>query len=96
MVPRFFCYILDLVPRLSFTSRPPMNFAVFGTELNIELRMAMNPVCSNLSMGYYTEATNTVVLPHTFFLYWFIRRNHGFTLMNLPTNGDSIGVLSPK
>ena len=90
---KVFWYILDLVPRLEFTSCPPLNFSVFGTELIIELRMLMKSVCSNLSTWWYTEATNNVVLPRTFFLYWFIHRNLSFTLINLPTNGESIGVV---
>ena len=49
--PKVFRYILDLVPRLAFTSCPPMNFSVFGTELIIELRMSMNYVCLNSSTG---------------------------------------------
>ena len=91
--PKFFWYILDLVPRLAFTSSPPMNFSVFGTELIIELRMPMNYVCSNSSTGWYIEATNNVVLPLTLFSYWFIHGYLSFTPMNLPTNGESIGVV---
>ena len=49
--PKVFWYILDLVPRLAFTSCPPMNSAVFGAELIIELRMSIKSVCSNSSMG---------------------------------------------
>ena len=91
--PKVFRYILDLFPRLEFTSCPPMNFAVFNTELIIELRMLMNSVCSNLSTGWYVNATNNVVLPRTFFMYWFIRGYLSFTPMNLPTNGESIDVV---
>ena len=90
MCPR---YILDLVPRLAFTSFPPVNFAVFGTELIIELRMSMNSVYSNSPTGLYTDATNNVVLPRTLYLYWFIRWYLSFNPMNVPTNGQSISVV---
>ena len=92
-VPKVFQYILDLVPRLAFTSCPPMNFTVFVTELIIELRMSMSSVCSNSSTGWYTEAMNNVVLTRTFLSYWFICGNLSFTPKNLPTNGESIGVV---
>ena len=36
---------------------------------------------------------NNVVLPRTFFSYWFICVNLSFTPMNLTINGDSIGVV---
>ena len=70
-----------------------MNFAVFGIELIIELSMSMNSVCSNSSTGGYIDATNNVVVPRTFFSYCFIRVYLSFTPMNLPTNGEFIGVV---
>ena len=33
--PRVFPYILDLTPKLAFTSCPPMNLAFFGTGLTM-------------------------------------------------------------
>ena len=36
---------------------------------------------------------NNVILPRTFFSYWSIRGNFSFNPMNLPTKGDSIGVV---
>ena len=91
--PKVFPYILDLIPRLTFTSFPPMNFSVFGTELIIALRMSMNYVCLNSSTGWYIDATNNVRLPLTFFLYWFIRGYLNFTPTNIPTNGESNDVV---
>ena len=49
--PRVSPYILDLTPKLEFTSFPPMNLAFFGTELIMVLRMSMNSVCSSSSTG---------------------------------------------
>ena len=34
-----------------------------------------------------------MILSHTLFLYWFICGYLSFTPMNLPTNGESIGVV---
>ena len=70
-----------------------MIFAVFGTELIIELIISMKSMCSTSSTGGYNEATNIVVLPRTFFSYWLIRGKLSFTPMNLPTNGEYIGVV---
>ena len=55
--------------------------------------MLMKSVCLTLSTGRYTEATNIVVLPRTFFPYWFICGKLSFTLMDMPMNGESIGVV---
>ena len=33
------------------------------------------------------------MLPRTLFSYWFICGKLSFTLMNLPTNGESVGVV---
>ena len=49
--PKVFPYILDIIPKLEFTSCPPMKLAFFGTELVMLLRMSMNSVCSSSSTG---------------------------------------------
>ena len=49
--PKVFPYILDIIPKLAFTSCPPVKLAFFGTEHIMLLRISMNYVCSSSSTG---------------------------------------------
>ena len=49
--PKVFRYILVRILTFALTSCPPMNSAVFGTKLIMELRVLIKYVCSNSSTG---------------------------------------------
>ena len=78
---------------LVLASWPPMKSSNFGTELIIELMVSKKSMSSTSSKGWYPKTTNNVMCPHTFLSYWSSHGKLSFTPINLPTNGESWGVV---
>ena len=91
--PKVSWYILVRIPKLALTSCPHMNATVFGTKLIMELMVSMKSVCSTSSTGLCTEATNNMMCNCTFLSYWSSRGKISFAPINIPTNGESLGVV---